>query len=85
MIIRAQHFDDTVISQEGSETDSQVEIVDSGTIQVTEGANDGEEDGDSEDDEEGDEEEDEASSYNTDDDEPYRRTLSDGDSITVNS
>src|SRR5829696_722053 len=84
MIIRAQHFDDTVISQEGSETDSQVEIVDSGTIQVTEGANDGEEDGDGEDDEEGDEEEDEASSYNTDD-EPYRRTLSDGDSITVNS
>jgi parallel beta-helix repeat protein len=84
MIIRAQHFDDTVISQEGSETDSQVEIVDSGTIQVTEGANDGEEDGDGEDDEEGDEEEDEASSYNTDD-EPYRRTLSDGDRITVNS
>src|SRR5215213_6281726 len=84
MIIRAQHFDDTVISQEGSETDSQVEIVDSGIIQVTEGANDGEEDGDGEDDEEGDEEEDEASSYNTDD-EPYRRTLSDGDSITVNS
>src|SRR5215218_1835616 len=84
MIIRAQHFDDTVISQEGSETDSQVEIVDSGTIQVTEGANDGEEDGDGEDDEERDEEEDEASSYNTDD-EPYRRTLSDGDSITVNS
>src|SRR5215216_3812969 len=84
MIIRAQHFDDTVISQEGSETDSQVEIVDSGIIQVTEGANDGEEDGDGEDDEERDEEEDEASSYNTDD-EPYRRTLSDGDSITVNS
>src|SRR5215204_3813157 len=84
MIIRAQHFDDTVMSQEDSETDSQVEIVDSGTIQVTEGANDGEEDGDGEDDEEGDEEEDEASSYNTDD-EPYRRALSDGDSITVNS
>src|SRR5215216_5951426 len=84
MIIRAQHFDDSVISQEGSEPDSQVEIVDSGTIQVTEGANDREEDDDGEDDEEGDEEEDEASSYNTDD-EPYRRTLSDGDSITVNS
>src|SRR5918994_163016 len=84
MIIGAQHFDDAVISQEGSETDSQVEIVDSGIIQVTEGANDGEEDGDGEDDEEGDEEEDEASSYNTDD-EPYRRSLSDGDSITVNS
>ena len=78
MIIRGQHFDNAVISQEDSEIDSRVEIVDSGRIQVTEGANDGE-DGDDEGDDEY-----EGNSYNTNND-PYRRTLSDGDSITVNS
>jgi hypothetical protein len=65
--------------------DSQAEIVDSGIIQVTEGArameeekkkngNDGEED----------DEEEEVSSYNIDI-ELYRAILSDGDSITFNS
>jgi parallel beta-helix repeat protein len=78
MMIRGQHFDNAVISQEDSEIDSRVEIVDSGRIQVTEGANDGE-DGDDEGDDEY-----ERNSYNTNND-PYRRTLSDGDSITVNS
>ena len=78
MIIRGQHFDNAVISKEDSEIDSRVEIVDSGRIQVTEGANDGE-DGDDEGDDEY-----EGNSYNTNND-PYRRTLSDGDSIAVNS
>ena len=72
MIIRGQHFDNALISQENSELASHVEIVDSGIIQVTEGATDEEE------------EEGEGDSYNTDI-EPYRRTLSDGDDITVNS
>jgi mannuronan 5-epimerase len=78
IIIRGQHFDNALISQEGSGTDSHVEIVDSGIIEVTEGETDREEeDG-------GDEEEGEGDSYNTDI-EPFRRTLSDGDEITVNS
>src|SRR5918992_5468425 len=72
-IIRGQHFDNAIISQGGSGPSSHVEIVDSGMIEVTEGAIDEEE----EDEEEGD-------SYNTDI-EPYRRTLSSGDDITVNS
>jgi parallel beta-helix repeat protein len=84
IIIRGQHFDNAVISQKASEIDSQVEIVDSKIIQVTEGANDGEEDSGVEDAGEVNEEDDEANSYNTDN-ELYRRTLSSGDSITVNS
>ena len=72
-IIRGQHFDNAIISQGGSGPSSHVEIVDSGMIEVTEGEIDEEE----EDDEEG-------GSYNTDL-EPYRRTLSSGDDITVNS
>jgi parallel beta-helix repeat protein len=60
-----------------------LEIVGSGTIEVTEGANNGEEEEDGGDDE-GDEDEDEANSFNTDV-EPYRTILGDGDSITVNS
>jgi poly(beta-D-mannuronate) C5 epimerase len=70
-IIRGQHFDNAIISQGGSGPSSHVEIVDSGMIEVTEGAIE-------EDDEE------EGNSYNTDI-EPYRRTLSSGDDITVNS
>ena len=72
MIIRGQHFDNALISQENSELASHVQIVDSGIIQVTEGETDEEE------------EEGEGDSYNTDI-EPYRRTLSDGDDIKVNS
>jgi parallel beta-helix repeat protein len=60
-----------------------LEIVGSGTIEVTEGANNGEEE-DGGGDDEGDEDEDEANSFNTDV-EPYRTILGDGDSITVNS
>jgi len=73
MIIRGQHFDNALISEDGSSTNNFVEIEDSGTIEVTEGANDDDDD----------EEEDE-NSYNTDN-EPYRKTLDDGDSITINS
>jgi mannuronan 5-epimerase len=69
IIIRGQQFDNALISHEGSETDSQVEIVDSGIIQVTEGARD--------------DEEDETNSYNTDI-EPYTVLMSNGDRITVN-
>src|SRR5215208_2526045 len=75
LIIRGQHFDNASISGDDSQSGNLVEIVGSGAIQVIEGEVD-------EDDEGGDEGEGE--SYNTDI-QPYRRTLSDGDSITVNS
>src|SRR5215213_2247902 len=77
IIIRGQNFDNILIAEEGSATENLVEIVDSGTIEVTEVANDG-----------GgedlvDEEEAENNLYNTDN-ESYRKRLS-GDSIIVNS
>ena len=78
IIISAQNFDNTLIAEDGSASDNLVEIVDSGTIEVTEVANDGGEDGDEE------EEEAENNFYNTDN-EPYRKRFSDGDSIIVNS
>ena len=71
IIIRGQHFDNALIGQEGSATENVVEIVDSGIIEVIEGESDGEE-------------ESEGELHNTKS-EPYRRTLSDGDSITVKS
>jgi parallel beta-helix repeat protein len=71
IIIRGQHFDNALIGQEGSATENVVEIVDSGIIEVIEGESDGEE-------------ESEGGLHNTNS-EPYRRTLSDGDSITVKS
>jgi mannuronan 5-epimerase len=80
IIIRGQDFDDALIAEEGSATDNLVEIVDSGTIEVTEVANDVGDGGDDDDDEE----EGEENSYNTDK-ELYRKRLSDGDSIIVNS
>ncbi|HEX6253779.1 MAG TPA: right-handed parallel beta-helix repeat-containing protein [Nitrososphaera sp.] len=79
MIIRGQHFNNALIAQEGSATENVVEIVDSGIIEVTEGETDGEDDDGSEDEEEG-----EGNLYNTDN-ESFRRTLDDGDSITVNT
>jgi poly(beta-D-mannuronate) C5 epimerase len=77
IIIRGQNFDNILIAEEGSATENLVEIVDSGTIEVTEVANDGGEDL-------VDEEEAENNFYNTDN-ESYRKRLSDGDSIIVNS
>src|SRR5215216_6632024 len=87
--IRGQEFDDALISGEGIDVDDEEEdgddgeeienvaqIVGSGTIEVTEGANDGEDDDE--------ENSDETNSHNTDV-EPYTTTLGDGDSITVNS
>ena len=71
IVIRGQHFDNALIAEAGSATRNIVEIVDSGTIEVTAGETDGGED-------------DEGNLYNTNI-EPYRRTLSDGDSITVDS
>jgi parallel beta-helix repeat protein len=79
--IRGQQFDNALIAQEGSATENHVEIVDSGIIEVTEGETDEEE---NDDDGSGDDEEGEGNLYNTYN-EPFRRTLSDGDSITVNS
>ncbi len=74
--------DDADEADDDQATENVVEIVGSGTIEVTDGANDGEEDdGDGDDD---DDDGDEANSYNTDI-EPYTTTLSDGDTITVNS
>jgi hypothetical protein len=80
--------EDVVVDDEADEADDDqpteniVEIVGSGTIEVTDGANDEEEDdGDGDDD---DDDGDEANSYNTDI-EPYTTILGDGDTITVNS
>src|SRR5918995_1751928 len=67
IMIRGQQFDNYLIAEEGSAPSNLVEIVDSGTIEVTEGETDGGE------------EDDEGNLYNTDS-EPYRRILSDGDS-----
>jgi len=75
LMIRGQHFDNALITGDDSVTGNLVEIVGSGTIQVIEGEVDEDDDG-------GDE--DEGELHNTDI-QPYRRTLSDGDSITVNS
>jgi parallel beta-helix repeat protein len=75
IIIRGQHFENDLISHEGSTINSHVEILDSGIIEVGEGAIDEEEE---------EEDEIEGDSYNTDI-EPYRRTLSDGDDITINN
>ena len=97
LTIRGQQFDDTLISGEGLDvvldtddddaeddqvTENVVEIVGSGTIEVTEGANDDDEEEDGDDDV--DDNEDEENSYNTDI-EPYRKILGDGESIIVNS
>jgi parallel beta-helix repeat protein len=73
IVIIGQQFDNALISGDDSVTGNLVEIVNSGTIEVTEGETD-----------EDDDDEEEGDSYNTDN-EPFRRTLSDDDSITVNS
>jgi parallel beta-helix repeat protein len=77
LTISGQQFNDDVLITEGdSQTfGSTIEIVNSGVIQVRDG---GDDDDDDEDDEE------DGDSYNTDI-ESFRRTLSDGDEITVNS
>jgi mannuronan 5-epimerase len=74
IIITGQQFlDDALISGDDSQRGNLVEIVDSGTILVAEGESDDD-----------DEDDDEGELYNTDN-APYRKTLSDGDTITVNS
>jgi parallel beta-helix repeat protein len=79
LIIRGQHFDNALITGDDSVTGNLVEIIDSGTIQVIEGEVDEDDDEDEDGGDEG-----EGELYNTDI-QPYRRTLSDGDEITVNS
>ncbi len=70
IIIRGQQqFDNAVMAAEGSATRNIVEIVDSGTIEVTEINDQGIS---------------ENNFYNTDN-EPYRKRLSNGDNIIVNS
>ncbi|MDQ3882940.1 MAG: hypothetical protein M3243_02680, partial [Thermoproteota archaeon] len=97
--IRGQEFDDAIITgdaegeageegemeaEDDQPVENVVEIVGSGIIDVTEGADNGggEEDGEEDDENGGDE--DEGSSHNTDI-EPYTAILGDGDSITINS
>ena len=94
LIIRGQHFDNALISEDDSVAGNFVEIVDSGMIEVFEGERDEEEeeadeeengDGGDDDGSGNDEEEQrEGELYDTDID-PFRRTLNDGDEITVNS
>jgi mannuronan 5-epimerase len=79
VVVDDQEDDDGGDDGDDQATENVVEIVGSGTIEVTEGEINGEEDdGDDDDDE------DEANSFNTDI-EPYTTILGDGDSITVNS
>ncbi|MFL6497021.1 MAG: right-handed parallel beta-helix repeat-containing protein [Nitrososphaera sp.] len=80
LTIRGQHFDNVLISVADSEGGAVVEVVDSGTIQVTQGTSEDEEEGDEGNGDGGGE----AQTYNTNN-EPFRMTLSDGDSITVTS
>jgi mannuronan 5-epimerase len=88
VVIRGQDFDNALITaaaeeeeeeEEGSATNNLVEIVDSGTIEVVEVNDGGGEDGD-----DGDDDEEEGNQYETDNT-PYRKRLSDGDSIRVDS
>jgi mannuronan 5-epimerase len=84
IIIRGQNFDEALIVTEDSATENLVEIVDSGVIQVTQGANEQEDEEDGNDNDEGGEEGNETTSYNTDV-QSYTIRMSGGDSITVNS
>src|ERR687893_1135131 len=83
LMIRGQDFDDVLISGGGPATQNQIQIVDSGMIEVEREADNGggEEDGGDDDD---DDDEDEEVAYNKDI-EPFTATLSDGDTITINS
>jgi mannuronan 5-epimerase len=74
IIISEHHFDDALIRQEGNATNNRVEIVNSGTIMVTEISSDGEDGEDSR----------EVNTYNTNN-EPYVKVLNPGDRIIVNS
>ena len=69
MILVDRDFDNALIAEGGSATDNLVEIVDSGTIEVTQVNDQGIS---------------ERNFYNTDN-EPYRKRLSNGDNIIVNS
>jgi parallel beta-helix repeat protein len=80
--IRGQNFDDILIVAGDPATENLIEIVDSGIIEVTEGANEQEEG--EEDDGNDVDEENETTSYNTDI-QSYTRRMGGGDSITVNS
>jgi poly(beta-D-mannuronate) C5 epimerase len=80
--IRGQNFDDILIVVGDPATENLIEIVDSGIIEVTEGANEQEEG--EEDDGNDVDEENETTSYNTDI-QSYTRRMGGGDSITVNS
>jgi poly(beta-D-mannuronate) C5 epimerase len=86
LMIRGQDFDDVLISGGGPATQNQVQIVDSGMIEVEREADDGgdEEDGGDDNDDDDDDDEDQEMSYNTDI-EPFTATLSDDDTITINS
>jgi mannuronan 5-epimerase len=84
IFIRGQNFDETLIVAEDSATENLVEIVDSGVIQVTQGANEQEDEEDGNDNDEGGEKETETTSYNTDI-QSYTIRMSGGESIMVNS
>jgi len=70
IVIRGQRFDNALIAETGSSTNNLVKIVDSGIIEVNDPADDDDyEDG----------------TYLNTDDTPYRKIISDGDSILINS
>src|ERR687895_1927007 len=84
ILIRGQNFDESLIVAEDSATENLVEIVDSGVIQVTQGANEQEDEEAGNDNDEGGEEETETTPYNTDN-QSYTIRMNGGDSIMVNS
>ena len=83
IIVDDQEDDDGGDDGDDQATENLVEIVGSGTIEVTEGAN-GDQDDDDGGDDDDDDDGDEANSFNTDI-QPYTTILGDGDSITVDS
>jgi poly(beta-D-mannuronate) C5 epimerase len=80
VVVDDQEDDDGGDDGDDQATENLVEIVGSGTIEVTEGANGDQDDDGGDDDDDGDE----ANSFNTDI-QPYTTILGDGDSITVDS
>jgi mannuronan 5-epimerase len=83
LIIRGQQFEDAEIAEDGESMQNIVQIVDSGTIEVTGGPEEDVEDA-GDDDAEGEAEDGGTGTYNTDV-EPFTLVVSDGDVFTINS
>ncbi|MDQ4100974.1 MAG: hypothetical protein M3115_02140, partial [Thermoproteota archaeon] len=84
LIIRNQQFEDAEIAVDGESTQNVVQIVDSGTIEVTRGVEEDVEDAGDDDDAEDESEDGGTDTYDTEV-EPYTVVVSDGNIFTINS